>query len=138
VAEIIKDGELDIETTEYGKWKTTVYHSTIYNVNLESGNTTTMSYTFDGSVTKMEVGLDDHLYLSALKILPEMSAVETKYNETLGMDDHLILYRHLRIPIQQPESLFFISVAALPRPIPLFAYKIIRRRDNVPMQLCKC
>lgn len=137
MAEIIKDRELEIDTTEYDKRKTTACYSTIYNVNLESENTTTLLYKLDNCVQKMEVGLDDHLYLSTSKILPEMAAVETKYNETLGMDDHLILYRHLRMPIRQPDSLFLLAVAALPRPIPLFVYKIIRKRDNVPMQLCK-
>jgi hypothetical protein len=137
LAKVIENGELESYTPEYGRFKTTLYYSSIYNVNLESGDVTALSYTIDDQIRRMEVGLDGQLYLSTIEILPEMSAVETKYNERLCMEGNLLLYRHLRIPIRQPESLFLLAVAALPRPIPLFAYKLIIKRDNIPMELCK-
>lgn len=60
------------------------------------------------------------------------------YNEIHGIGKNVILQRNLRMPIRQPEPLFLLAAAVIQRPIPLVIYKMIKKRDDVPMQLCKC
>jgi hypothetical protein len=86
----------------------------------------------------MIIGMDNHLYVQLKKELSETTYNDVlpngSTNDCLGLS-HLNLHQFIRIPIKEPESLLFMSVAANTTPLPINVKKSFDERDDIPKGL---
>ncbi|KAI6215571.1 hypothetical protein M3Y94_00400600 [Aphelenchoides besseyi] len=106
--------------------------STIYCVHLHSGIATSTSYRFNNLIRRLFIPPSgSHLYVRNDK------AIE-RQNKTESYVFPQLICRYFRIPLNSPESLFFLAAAALQRPIPPHVVQFIaRHRELIPMQVYK-
>lgn len=85
--------------------------------------------------------LDGHLYVRTDNLIGNGYRNEDKQFVPYTNEDHqpqLINYHFYRIPLKNPELLFFVSFKNLKWPLPEIAKKLAMQRKDLPLNVYKC
>uniref|UniRef100_A0A915DCZ9 SOCS box domain-containing protein n=1 Tax=Ditylenchus dipsaci TaxID=166011 RepID=A0A915DCZ9_9BILA len=120
-----------------GESPATQSFSTIYSIQLGTGHAVPMNHRFDQHIRRLIVSPDQqHLYIRNDKILPR-PPIKCEIDCLDGWRSRLKKFRYFRVPLNSPESLFFLASMALPRPLTPFMIQLITRhhREEIPLQV---
>ncbi|KAI6195374.1 hypothetical protein M3Y96_01224400 [Aphelenchoides besseyi] len=112
--------------------------STIYCVHLHSGIATSTNYRFNDLIRRLFISpCGSHLYVRNDKLIERPHVGYMNVFRDVYKSPQLIC-RYFRIPLNNPESLFFLAAAALQRPIPQHLIRFVtRHREPIPLQVYK-
>uniref|UniRef100_A0A915DUK2 Uncharacterized protein n=1 Tax=Ditylenchus dipsaci TaxID=166011 RepID=A0A915DUK2_9BILA len=113
--------------------------SYVHSIQLDTGHAQPMNHRFEQHIRRLIVSPDQqHLYIRNDKILPR-PLIKGEMIHHDYMRSRLKTFRYFRVPLNNPDSLFFMASMALPRPLTPFMIQLITRhhKQEIPLQVYK-